>query len=69
MPAMSLTIGPAFTIPEYTTVAAPVYDSECEATVYAADVVWATRPSGRTTWPAHSARTGRRTLPSRSQRP
>ncbi|MEU5670383.1 hypothetical protein ABZ749_08420 [Micromonospora sp. NPDC047753] len=36
---MSLTIGPAFTIPGYTTVAATASDSGCEATVYAADVV------------------------------
>jgi hypothetical protein len=39
MSAMPLTIGPAFTIPGYTTLAPPDYDSECEATVYAADVV------------------------------
>ena len=37
MRAMSLTIGPAFTIPGYTTVAPPDYDIECEAIVYAAD--------------------------------
>ncbi|WP_089246623.1 hypothetical protein [Asanoa hainanensis] len=36
---MSLTIGPAFTIPGYTTVDPPDYDSEREATVYAADPV------------------------------
>ncbi|MGN9807294.1 hypothetical protein [Micromonospora sp. L32] len=36
---MSLTIGPAFTIPGYTTMAPPDYDSECDATVYAADDV------------------------------
>src|SRR5258705_6039906 len=39
MPAMSLTIGPAFTIPGYMTMAPPDYDTECEAVVYAADVV------------------------------
>lgn len=36
---MSLTVGPAFTIPGYTTTAPPDYDTESEATVYAADVV------------------------------
>ncbi|MEW2432043.1 hypothetical protein AB0877_28865 [Micromonospora sp. NPDC047644] len=36
---MPLTIGPAFTIPGYTTLAGPDYDTECEAAVYAADVV------------------------------
>ncbi|MEW2331701.1 hypothetical protein AB0880_28350 [Micromonospora chersina] len=36
---MSLTIGPAFTIAGYTTLAAPDYDIECDATVYAADRV------------------------------
>lgn len=39
MRAMSLTIGPAFTIPGYTTTAPPDYDIECDATVYAADGV------------------------------
>jgi hypothetical protein len=36
---MSLTVGPAFTIPGYTTTVPPDYDTECDATVYAADVV------------------------------
>ncbi|WP_433312162.1 hypothetical protein ACQP0U_26585 [Micromonospora sp. CA-269861] len=36
---MSLTIGPAFTIPGYTTSAPPDDDSESEVTLYAADVV------------------------------
>ncbi|MGC5309715.1 hypothetical protein [Micromonospora zamorensis] len=36
---MSLSIGPAFTIPGYTTMAAPDYDIECDATAYAADGV------------------------------
>lgn len=39
MRAMSLSIGPAFTIPGYTTMAAPDYDIECNAPVYAADGV------------------------------
>ncbi|MEU8329863.1 hypothetical protein [Micromonospora sp. NPDC048839] len=36
---MSLIIGAAFTIPGYTTMAAPDYDVECDATVYEADGV------------------------------
>lgn len=39
MRAMSLTIGSAFTIPGYTTMAPPDYYIECDATVYAADGV------------------------------
>jgi hypothetical protein len=37
MRVMSLIIGPAFTIPGYTTMAPPDYDVECEAIVHAAD--------------------------------
>ncbi|MEV4199693.1 hypothetical protein [Micromonospora globbae] len=36
---MAPTIGPAFTIPGYTTMAPRDYDVECDATVYAADGV------------------------------
>ena len=36
---MSLTVGPAFTISGYTTTAPPDYDTESDATVYAADAV------------------------------
>src|SRR5687768_637228 len=36
---MSLTVGPAFTIPGYTTTVPPDYDTECDAAVYEANVV------------------------------
>ncbi|PWU57037.1 hypothetical protein DLJ47_03920 [Micromonospora sp. S4605] len=39
MRVMSLTVGPAFTIPGYKAMAPPDYTTECDATVYAADGV------------------------------
>jgi hypothetical protein len=54
---MSLTVGPAFIIAGYTTLAPPDFDAECEAIVYAADGVvgypafWSSYRSG----PLHDA--------------